>query len=164
MASDARKAWERWTQVGVVVGEAGNIYEDAAAYITELEALLREAKAVGDELRDASVARVAELEAALSIVDDQQGCCEPGEWCGHKTYSELAVEKVADHKRIAELDERHARMALRLINADADIAELNAELKWVYAKLYSAQKDLQDAGLPISSVTYLQAKGGGDGE
>ena len=42
------------------------------------------------------------------------------------------------------------------------IAELEDELRWVYAKLYSAQKDLQEHGLPISNVTYMQAKEGDD--
>ncbi len=39
--------------------------------------------------------------------------------------------------------------------------ELAAELKWVYAKLYSAHKDLQEAGLPISDMKYVRVLPGG---
>ena len=54
--------------------------------------------------------------------------------------------------QMAEID----RLCQLVAELEKENAELRDELKWLYAKLYSAHEDLRQAGVPVSSVTYIR--------
>ena len=70
-----------------------------------------ELEKVVKDLRAENAALVVErdrLRAALAVVDEEQGCCAPGDWCYFMPYSELAL---------AYTDAIKERDALRAENA-----------------------------------------------
>lgn len=76
------------------VGVTDEEYGKLRKRIDELEALLRDAKAAGDELKEASLQRIAELEAQVERLN-------------HKRH--LEIKEAGEYiKRIAELERGHS--------------------------------------------------------
>lgn len=63
------------------------------------------------------------LQQALCLVDEEEGCCGPGEWCHYKTYSEIAIE-FTDMVARAEKAEARVKEARALLEV-SDLSEEN---------------------------------------
>ena len=77
----------------------------------------------------------------------------------HYKMMSQALAALPDPEEIAmveDLAESCVPKAAEMARLVRERDELRDELKWLYAKLYSAHEDLRQAGVPVSSVTYIR--------
>ena len=74
--------------------------------------------------------RIAALEEVICLVDEEQGCCAPGDWCGFKSYGELAVEFAGLGRRATAAEKRIAELQALVDEAVIGATHVAEEIKW----------------------------------